>query len=154
MAGIIDTNLVVQIAIIVKDIEATRMKFAEFLGVAPPKVISGGDFTLTNTHYMGIPAPNVNAKLAFFNIGSSLTLELIEPNGEKSALQDHLDERGEGLHHIAFRVKGIDEKIAACEEFGMTCVQRGNLFDIDGEYAYMDATKDLKCFIDLLENHE
>jgi len=35
----------------------------------------------------------------------------------------------------------------------MTCTQRGKYGDASGEYAYMDATADLKCFIELLENY-
>jgi len=152
MSGILGTNVVTQIALIVKDIEVTKKKFAEFFGVEPPPHFDGGKYEVTETVYMGNPAPKANAYLAFFNVGPNVSLELIQPNGEQSTWQDFLDEKGEGLHHIAFGIKDMDSKIEACEKFGMTLTQRGKYGDASGEYAYLDATKDLKCFLELLES--
>ena len=70
-----------------------------------------------------------------------------------SKIQDFLDEHGEGIHHIAFGVKSTDEKIVACEAMGMKCTQRGKYGDGGGEYAYLDATDMLKCFIETLESY-
>jgi len=151
--SVLGTNIVTQVALIVRDIEATKQKYAEFFGVEPPSTIEGGDYKVTQTVYMGNPAPRAGAKLAFFNVGSNLALELIEPNGEQSTWQDFLDQNGEGIHHIAFVVKGMDEKIMACEKFGMITTQRGKYGSGGGEYAYLDATKDLKLFVELLENY-
>jgi len=153
MSGILGTNVVTQVALIVKDIEVTKNKFAEFFGVEPPPHFDGGKYEITDTTYMGNPAPRANALLAFFNVGPNMSLELIQPNGEQSTWQDFLDEKGEGLHHIAFGIKGTDDKIAACEKLGMMLTQRGKYGDASGEYAYLDATKDLKCFIELLESY-
>ena len=41
MAGIIDTKILTQVGFIVKDIQASKKKFAEFLGVPEPEVIGG-----------------------------------------------------------------------------------------------------------------
>ena len=153
MAGVLGTNVVTQVALIVKDVDVTKKKFAEFFGVEPPPNIPTADISITGAQYMGKPAPDAKCKMAFFNIGPNVMLELIEPCGGKSTWQDFLDQRGEGLHHIAFGIKGTDEKIAAAEKFGMTMTQRGKYGDASGEYAYLDATKDLKCFIELLESY-
>lgn len=153
MAGIIGTNVVTQIGFIVKDIEKSKKKFAEFFGVEPPPHFHAGNFETTGTQYMGKPAPDANCYMAFFNVGPNLQIELIQPNGVKSTWQDFLDEHGEGIHHIAFQVKNMDEKVAACEKFGMKCVQRGKYGDASGEYAYLDASEDLKCIIELLESY-
>jgi catechol 2,3-dioxygenase-like lactoylglutathione lyase family enzyme len=152
MAGIIDTHIVTQVGFIVKDIEKTKKKFAEFLGVPEPEAAVAGDYAITQTEVNGQPAPDANSLLAFFTVGESLQIELIQPNGVKSTWQDYLDEHGEGIHHIAFFVKGMEEKIAACEGFGMKLAQKGNYGDGSGRYAYMDGTEDLKCIIELLEN--
>jgi len=152
MLGTLGTNTVTQVALIVRDIEATKQKYAEFFGVEAPPTVDGGDYAITGATYYGKPAPKAGAKLAFFNVGPSLSLELIQPNGEQSTWQDFLDKHGEGLHHIAFNVKGMDDKLAACEKLGMITTQRGKYGDASGEYAYLDATKDLKLFVELLEN--
>ncbi|MCL2405461.1 MAG: VOC family protein [Defluviitaleaceae bacterium] len=153
MSGVLGTNFVTQVALIVKDIEVTKQKYAQFFGVEVPPTITGGEYAVTGTTYMGNPAPRAGAKLAFFNVGPNLALELIEPNGEQSTWQDFLDKHGEGLHHIAFHVKDMDSKLQACENLGMTTTQRGKFGDASGEYAYLDATKDLKLFVELLEGY-
>ncbi|MCL2703200.1 MAG: VOC family protein [Defluviitaleaceae bacterium] len=153
MESVIGSSTVTQIAFIVRDVAETKKKFAEFLGVPEPPAVGSGEYEATRTVYKGNPAPEAACKMAFFNIGADVSIELIEPNEVPSVWRDFLEERGEGLHHIAFNVKGMDMKIKACEGFGMALSQRGKYGDRSGEYAYLDATKDLKCFIELLENY-
>jgi len=150
---VLGNYLVTQVALIVRDIETTKKKFAAFFGVEPPPTVTGGNYEIAKTVYMGNPAPKAGCKLAFFNGGPNLSIELIEPNGEQSTWQDFLDKNGEGIHHIAFGVKDMNEKVEACEKLGMICTQRGKYGDGSGEYAYLDATADLKCFIELLESY-
>lgn len=153
MAGLFNTNIVTQIGFIVKDINESKRKFAALLGVPEPGISDGGKYEITGTTYMGEPAPEANCHMAFFNVGPNVQIELIQPNGVKSTWQDFLDEHGEGIHHIAFNVKGMDEKIKIGEAEGMKCVQRGKYNSGTGEYAYLDATADFKCIIELLENY-
>jgi catechol 2,3-dioxygenase-like lactoylglutathione lyase family enzyme len=152
MAGIIDTNKVIQVGFIVRDIEKSRDVFAKFFGVEPPQLVDGGKYEITGTTVNGEPAPDANCLMAFFNAGPGMQVELIQPNGVKSTWQDFLDEHGEGIHHIAFGVKGMDQKIRDCEEFGMKCVQRGKYGDASGEYAYLDAYSTMFCLVELLES--
>jgi catechol 2,3-dioxygenase-like lactoylglutathione lyase family enzyme len=153
MAGLIGTSVITQVALVVRDLEKTGKKFAEFLGQDLPGIVDGGSYEVTGTVVYGKPAPEANCRMAFFSIGPGLQLELIQPNGVESCWQDFLDQHGEGLHHIAFGVKNMDEKIKACGDFGLPCVQRGKYGSGKGEYAYLDGQKDLKCFIELLENY-
>lgn len=153
MASIMGTTVCAQVGFIVKDVEVTKQKFAKLMGVEVPPTVDGGKFEVTGTTYMGQPAPDANCYMAFFDAGPNMQIELIQPNGVKSTWQDFLDEHGEGIHHIAFRIKGMDEKLAACEELGMKLTQRGKYGDASGEYAYLDATADFKCFLELLEDY-
>ena len=152
MAALLGTNALMQVAIVVKDIETTKVKWAEFFGIDPPPTMGSGKYEITQTVYKGEPAPDAACKMAFFSVGPNVQLELIEPNGAKSTWQDFLDEKGEGIHHIAFGVKNTDEKVAACEKAGMKLVQRGKYGDGSGEYAYFDSVPDLKCIIETLES--
>jgi len=153
MAGVLSNNIITQVGYIVRDIEESKKKFAEFFGVEPPATITGGKYEITGTLVDGEPAPDAGCLMAFFDAGPNMQLELIQPNGFKSTWQDFLDTNGEGIHHIAFQGKGMDKMVLACENFGMKCVQRGKYGDGGGEYAYMDANKDLKCIVELLENY-
>ena len=142
MAGIIGTNVVMQVAFVVKDMEVTKKKFAEFLGLEVPDHFATEKSP--DNFVEGKPAPDVSALLAFLDVGPGLAIELIQPNGVKSVWQDVLDEQGEGFHHIAFVVDSMEEKILACEKAGMKCLQKGN------GYSYLDGRADLKCIIELL----
>lgn len=154
MSGIIGTSTLAQVGFIVRDLETTKKKFAEFFGVPVPPTCDGGKYEVTGTTVNGQPAPDANCLMAFFSVGPNTQIELIQPNGVKSTWQDFLDEHGEGIHHIAFVVKNMDEKILALENFaGAKCVQRGKYGGGNGEYAYMDAHKEMKCLLELLENY-
>ncbi len=154
MSGIIGTSTLAQVGFIVRDLETTKKKFAEFFGVPVPPTCDGGKYEVTGTTVNGQPAPDANCLMAFFDVGPNTQIELIQPNGVKSTWQDFLDEHGEGIHHIAFVVKNMDEKILAVENFaGAKCVQRGKYGDGSGEYAYIDAHKEMKCLLELLESY-
>lgn len=54
-------------------------------------------------------------KTAFLSIGDS-NLELLEPTGPDSPVARYIEKRGEGIHHLCFRVDDIDahlERLAA-----------------------------------------
>jgi len=53
---------------------------------------------------------------------SGLTLELLEPLGEKSFLHGFLEKRGEGLHHLTLDVPNSKEKIAELKREGVKVV--------------------------------
>jgi len=145
----IGDNVICQAAVVVRDIEKTAKDFAAVLGVSVPKVIITDPAEKAHTRYHGQPTQG-RAKLAFFQLGSQVSLELIEPVSGPSTWQEHLDKRGEGMHHIAFRVKGMDAVIGGLEAQGISLVQRGDY--TGGRYAYLDATEKLKVVLELLEN--
>jgi catechol 2,3-dioxygenase-like lactoylglutathione lyase family enzyme len=155
MKGVMNTQVMVQVGFIVKDIEKTKRKFAQLFGVPVPETVNGTEgpekFHVTQSTYKGKQNPEINAKLAFLEVGGAMAIELIEPNEVSSLWRDWLNEHGEGIQHIAFVVDSIDKTIPHCEAFGMKVLQTGNFAAGDGRYAYMDATKDLKTIIELLE---
>ena len=152
MAGTVGTNLFAQVGFIVRDVEATKRKWAEFLGVEVPPTVPGGDYAVTGTTFMGEPAPEANCRMAFFDVGPGLQLELIEPNEAPSTWRNFLDERGEGMHHIAFQVRDSAARVADAEAAGLKLIQHGVYGDGGGEYNYLDAPE-LKCIVELLESY-
>lgn len=146
--GILGTKVVTQIGIIVKDIEAASQAYADFLGVEKPKWSITDTADKAHTQYMG-ESSTARAKLAFFNVGS-LDIELIEPDNQPSTWREFLDKSGEGVHHIAFIIDGMKEKVIKMENNNMKLVQKGDYEG--GRYSYIDSLKDLKVIIELLEN--
>ena len=89
------------------------------------------------------------AKLAFFQLGQ-VSIELIEPFNGPSTWQEFLDEKGEGVHHIAFEVDDAQASVAELEGMDMTMVQKGDYEG--GSYTYVDAQKSLGLVLELLQN--
>lgn len=147
--GILGTNVVTQIGFVVNDIEATSQAFADFLGVEKPQWSLTDTIDKTQGEFNGQPCP-ARAKLAFFHVGQNLDIELIEPDDQPSVWRNVLNEKGEGVHHIAFVIKGMKEKILALENDGMKLMQKGEY--TGGRYAYIDAVSQLKTIVELLEN--
>ncbi len=55
--------------------------------------------------------PSQNVRVAFLSAGSS-HVELLEPTSSESAVAKFLDKRGEGIHHLAFRVPSVDRELS------------------------------------------
>ena len=137
-----------QVAIIVRDIEAAARAWSEILGLPMPSIIITDAVDTAHTEYQGQPT-TARAKLAFIKMGQ-VDLELIEPIGAPSTWNDQLDQHGDSLHHIAFRVKGMQDNLAYLDSKGVPLVQRGDY--TGGRYAYVDGSAQLGCVVELLEN--
>jgi catechol 2,3-dioxygenase-like lactoylglutathione lyase family enzyme len=142
------TTKATQIGIIVQDIEATVRAWATLLGVEVPSIMTTDGYNVARTEYQGQPS-EARAKLAFIPLGQ-VTLELIEPIGDSSTWNDQLTQHGPSLHHIAFQVEGMKERLATLDSQGVPLVQRGEY--TGGRYAYVDGTEKLGAVLELLEN--
>jgi methylmalonyl-CoA/ethylmalonyl-CoA epimerase len=79
------------VAIAVRRIAEAATFVEEMLGGVPGESGEGGGFTFQQWTFPGG------------------TVELLEPRGEGSFLRRFLDERGEGLHHITFKVQDLPQ---------------------------------------------
>ena len=57
---------------------------------------------------------------------------------------------GDSLHHIAFQIKGMAEKVGGLSAKNIPLVQRGDY--TGGRYAYLDGMTELGIILELLEN--
>ena len=55
--------------------------------------------------------PDQKVRVGFFRVGD-VRLELLEPTDPSSTVAAFLEKRGEGLHHVAYTVEGIEAPIA------------------------------------------
>lgn len=83
------------IAIAVKSIDASE-KFYQDLG-------------LTFAQEREVVAEQ-KVKTAFANIDVNAHIELLEPTDPESTIQKFIDTKGEGIHHICFKVKDVVAK--------------------------------------------
>jgi hypothetical protein len=145
---ILKGNVVTQVAIVVRDGKKYTKAWAELLGVEEPEFRTTAPYEETNAVYRGKPMKEARAKLAFFQLGDQVSLEIIEPVGGPSIWQEWLDEHGDGIHHIAFGVEDMDGAITSLGEMEMGLAQRGDF--TGGGYAYIDSAEKLGVMLELL----
>jgi catechol 2,3-dioxygenase-like lactoylglutathione lyase family enzyme len=150
--GMVPQKRILHIGIVVRDIEKARDHWMKLLGLekTPNITIADGD-QKNPTEYHGHPSP-AQAKLAFITL-DNLQIELIEPMGDApSDWREFLERKGEGVHHIAFAVKGMGEGyLENYAKAGYPTVQHGGWET--GEYGYMDTAAALGVTLELIENY-
>ena len=144
----VGTNVICQVGLIVRDIERSIAVYSRVFGMPEPEVIVTDGPEIAHTRFKGEPT-DARAKLAFFQMGQ-VSLELIEPIGGPSTWREFLDEKGEGVHHIAFFVKDTDEAVRFLDGEDISVVQQGDY--TGGRYTYLDSASALGVALELLEN--
>ncbi len=92
-------NKLEHIGIAVKNLEESNALFTRLLGTAPYK---------TET------VEREGVRTSFFNVGN-VKIELLEATRPDSAIAMFIEKRGEGIHHLAFDVDNVQQKI---QDFG------------------------------------
>ena len=146
------SELICQVGFIVHDIESTAQKFCEVFGFPKPQIFSTPGYEKVKTTYKG-ERSEATAKLAFFNTGQ-LQIELIEPDEKPSVWRDFLNEHGEGVHHIAFRVDDTNKTTDYLAQHDIGVLQQGLYSDASGMYTYLDSIPRLGVMLELLENYK
>lgn len=83
------------IGIAVKDLASANKLFASLLG---------------RGHYKVEEVPSEGVNTSFFEVGG-VKIELLEATREDSPIARFIQKRGEGIHHLAFEVTGIRERL-------------------------------------------
>ncbi|MFP4623524.1 MAG: methylmalonyl-CoA epimerase [Gemmatimonadota bacterium] len=69
--------------------------------------------------------PSQKVRVAFYRLGpddAPVRLELLEPTAEDSPIARFLEKRGEGVHHVAYTVADIDERLRELKEKGIRLI--------------------------------
>ncbi|MFP4625705.1 MAG: VOC family protein [Natronomonas sp.] len=136
-----------QFAVVVEDLKDGMDRYRGIFGVEPWTIYRFEPPELTQTTYRGDDV-EYGMVLALADVGDTM-IELIEPTIGPNVYTDHLEEHGEGLHHVAYF--GWDESethdvIASFEAVGMPVIQSGNYLGTD--FWYFDTRDELNglCF--------
>jgi len=62
-------------------------------------------------------------KTAFFKVGQT-KIELLESTDPEGPIGKFLEKKGEGIHHIAFAVKGIEDQLKQSESKGVQLIDK------------------------------
>lgn len=146
----LETNIICHIAVVTKDIEKMAGNYAQIFGFKEPNIISVDSAVAQPEYFRGRPI-KADHKMAYFKMGL-IQLELIEPTAEPSVWREFLDKHGEGIHHIAFYVKDLNQTAEFFETKGMPVIQKGG--ENGKGYNYIDATGKLGLVLEILEKNK
>lgn len=62
-------------------------------------------------------------RTAFFQVGDT-KLELLESTEEDGPISKYIEKKGEGIHHIAYAVENIEQKLKTAEENGIRLIDK------------------------------
>lgn len=100
------------------------LKHVEHIGIAVNNAASAAmlyEKLLGCKPYKTEEVKGENVKTVFFQTGET-KIELLEATSEESAIQQYINKKGEGVHHIAFEVENIEEEIARLQSEGFTFI--------------------------------
>lgn len=141
----IDPSKFCQVAIVVKDLEATAKNFSEILGVEMPEIFTTPPAEESHTQFQGKPTAT-RARLAVFNLGP-VVLELIEPDDRPGSWTDFLEKHGEGVHHLGFAVDDLKGTLSELSGRGINERHSGDY--PGGRYVFVDSKEKLGVFLNL-----
>ncbi len=102
------------------------LKRLDHLGIAVrdlPTAMATYGAGLGLTDWEIIDLPERSMQVAVGQVGDTL-LELITPTSPAAAFSKFLDERGEGIHHIAYEVDDLEAVLAQLEASGVRLIDR------------------------------
>ena len=136
---------IVHVGVIVKDLEKT-VEFLTSLGIGP--------FSAAAYKH---PNAVVRGKKTFWETKRALSkqgpveLELIEFQKGTSIQKEFLDKKGEGIHHLLFKVRNINATIEKFANKGIAVLQRDFPGGVGGP-AYMDTAATGGICIEVMED--
>ena len=141
---------VVQVALVVRDIEASSKLWAELLGMPVPEIKTTRPGHEVKEIYRGKPSEG-QVKLTFFNLGQ-VVIELLQPISEGTSWKEFLDKKGEGVQHLGFQVTDLEKTSVALEKEGYPILHQGRYDSDDGTYVYHETLDALGVVIELLHS--
>ena len=109
-----------QVGIVVRDLDAVIANMKKIFGCEPSFV---GETLKSGRKYFGREG-NFAARIALFDF-CNIQFEYMMPTEGESIWQDFLDEHGEGLQHVSFRVKSYEDAAAQMAQAGAEAEMQG-----------------------------
>jgi len=136
---------VIQVAYVVRDLDAAMKRHWEVFGIGPWDVYTFEAPKVRDYVVRGKPATHTCLIAVTWN--DRIQLELMQPVAGRSIYDEHLETRGEGMHHIKLFYSDCAKAVAEYGRRGYPVIQSGK-FDEDEHY-YLDTEKDFGYVIEL-----
>ncbi|HEY0753844.1 MAG TPA: methylmalonyl-CoA epimerase [Ktedonobacteraceae bacterium] len=126
------------VAIIVRNIEQALTFYRDTLGLVPSEIKE---------------VPGEQVRIAFLPMGGpgGSEIELIEPAATATSLNNFLEKRGEGLHHICLEVENIELALREMQEQGAAVLDTTPRLAAEGRAIFLHPKGTNGVLLELLE---
>ena len=129
-------NYIDHVGLAVEDIDAALEFFRQVFDTPPAEVEELAD--------QGVRA-------TLIEVGQT-RLELLEPTSPDSAVGRFIQSRGQGLHHLALNVSGIQEKLDILDRRGLRLVDKQPRHGLSGNIAFVHPSAVFGVLTELVES--
>jgi len=93
-------------------------------------------------------------RVAFFSTGGETRIELLEPTDSESPVAKFIENRGEGVHHIALKVENIEAVLEELKKKGLTLIDEQPRIGTSGaKIAFIHPKSTKGVLLELCEKH-
>ena len=138
----------IQVAHVVRDLDKAMAYYWNELGIGPWDVYTFGPPALRESMVRGKPSDHTYLLAVTWVRG--VQLELMQPLTGRSIYDEHLEKKGEGLHHIKFYYPDCQAALERFRRKGIQVIQSGK-FDED-EFYYLDTEPTLGFIVEIGNN--
>ncbi len=104
-----DIKQITEIGVAVKDIEKATRIFVDLLGAEAREIVEVEMFQM---------------RYRMCRLGK-IDFEIMEPMGDSGVIADFINKNGEGIHHVAFAVKDVENGMEKLKEKGVKFISDG-----------------------------
>ncbi len=137
MTEVCTVNYIDHVGVAVKDIEASLAFFKRVFDVPDAQIELLED--------QGVRA-------TLIDVGQT-RLELLEPTGQDTSVGRFIERRGEGLHHLAFNVTDISEKLQTLKTLGVDLIDQTPREGLSGTIAFVHPRSVFGILTELVESN-
>ncbi|HUX51013.1 MAG TPA: VOC family protein [Spirochaetia bacterium] len=143
-------NGLAQIALVVKDLDATVEQYYRCFGIGPWHFYTYGKPLVPRMTRNGKPT-TYKMRVALSYLGP-MRIELIEHLEGDTVYQEFINQHGYGVHHLGVLVDDMEDAMRRANEAGFHVTMDGAGFgpDDDGHYAYLDTENSIGTTIELI----
>lgn len=96
--------------------------------------------------------PDQKVRTAFFKVGQT-KIELLESTAPEGSIGKFIEKRGEGIHHLAFAVENIEDRLSECEAAGIQLIDKAPRGGAEGlSIAFLHPKSTFGVLTELCEN--
>lgn len=139
---------VIQVAYVVRDIDRAMKNHWESFGIGPWDVYTFGPPAVRDSVVRGKPSDHTY--LLAITWLREVQLELMQPLTGRSIYDEHLEKKGEGVHHIKLYYPNCDKALADFARKGIKVIQSGKIDD--DEFYYLDTERLLGYVLEIGNN--